>query len=90
LSAALVAPQGDRNSYIYQDLDAKLDVQFKKAPKLYWIACGNADFLVNNNKDFMKKLDEKGYKYEYTETEGGHTWKNWRNYLTMFVPRLFK
>ena len=65
-------------------------VQFKKAPKLYWIACGKDDFLVNNNKEFMKKMDDKGYKYEYVETDGGHTWKNWRNYLTMFVPRLFK
>ena len=90
LSAALVAPQGGRDSYIYKDLDAKLAVQFKKAPKLYWIACGKDDFLVNNNKEFMKKMDEKGYKYEYVETDGGHTWKNWRNYLTMFVPRLFK
>lgn len=90
LSAAIVAPQGDRDSYIYKDLDAKLDVQFKKAPKLYWIACGNADFLVKNNKDFLQKLVEKGYKCEYTETAGGHTWKNWRDYLTMFVPRLFK
>ena len=38
----------------------------------------------------MKKLDEKGYKYQYVESEGGHTWKNWRNYLTQFVPLLFK
>lgn len=90
LSAALVGAQGDRDSYIYKDLDAKVDKQFKKAPKLYWIACGNADSLIKNNQEFMAKLDEKGYKYTFVESEGGHTWKNWRNYLTQFVPLLFK
>lgn len=93
LSAALndhSDTQAARDSYIYKDLDAKLDRQFKKAPKLYWIACGSADGLIVNNKEFMAKLDAKGYKYEFLETEGGHTWQNWRNYLTRFVPRLFK
>ena len=34
-------------------------------------------------------LDEKGYKYEYFETGGGHIWKNWRIYLSEFAPKLF-
>ena len=32
----------------------------------------------------------KGYKYEYVETEGGHIWRNWRIYLTMFAQKVFK
>lgn len=93
LSAALndhSDTQAERDSYIYKDFDEKLDRQFKKAPKLYWIACGNADNLMVNNKELMAKMDAKGYKYEFVETEGGHTWQNWRNYLTRFVPLLFK
>ena len=93
LSAALndhSDTQSSRDSYIYKDLDSKLDRQFAKAPKLYWIACGNADSLFGNNKDFCARLDAKGYKYIFVESDGGHTWHNWRNYLTQFVPLLFK
>ena len=35
-------------------------------------------------------LDKKGYPYTYYETGEGHIWKNWRIYLTEFVPMLFK
>lgn len=93
LSAALndhSDTQAARDSYIYKDLDSKLDRQFRKAPKLYWIACGNGDSLFKNNQDFMAKLDAKGYKYTFVESDGGHTWHNWRHYLTQFVPLLFK
>ena len=77
-------------SPIYQDFDKKLDTYFSKKPALLWIGCGKTDFLIQANRDFMKKLDEKGYKYTYMETEGGHIWKNWRIYLSEFVPLIFK
>lgn len=31
-----------------------------------------------------------GNKYTFVESDGGHTWHNWRHYLTQFVPLLFK
>lgn len=77
-------------SEIYENLDEKLAVQFKKAPKLYWIGIGSDDFLYQSNVEFRKKLDDKGYKYTYVETDGGHTWRNWRIYLTDFTQKLFK
>ncbi len=77
-------------SPLYQDFDGKLAKYFAKKPALLWIGCGNTDFLFQANKDFMKKLDENGFKYTFMETEGGHIWKNWRIYLTEFVPLLFK
>ncbi|MBO6097777.1 MAG: esterase, partial [Bacteroidales bacterium] len=77
-------------SPMYMDFDGKLDKYFAKKPALLWIGCGNTDFLFQANKDFMKKLDEKGYKYTFMETDGGHIWKNWRIYLAEFVPLLFK
>ncbi|MCI2083179.1 MAG: esterase, partial [Bacteroidales bacterium] len=64
--------------------------QFSKKPKLYWIGIGNADFLYKANADYRKKLDSTGYKYTYFETGEGHLWKNWRIYLSKFVPSLFK
>ncbi len=48
------------------------------------------DFLYQSSADLRQYLDEKGYPYEYMETEGGHIWRNWRIYLTMFAQKLFK
>jgi enterochelin esterase family protein len=58
--------------------------------KLFWIACGKDDFLFNANNSFDALLKEKGITHEYAVTEGNHSWPVWRNYLTTFVPRLFK
>lgn len=82
-------PQGDY-AYIYQNVDEKLARQFSKAPRLYYIAIGDADFLYKDNVGYRQKLDQKGYRYEYRETDGGHIWSNWRKYLNWFAPRLFK
>ncbi|NDV95919.1 esterase [Dysgonomonas sp. 521] len=67
----------------------KLEVQKKNGFKLYWIACGTTDFLYKGVVDSMKKMDEIGFKYTYRESGGGHTWDNWRIYLTEFAPQLF-
>jgi len=63
---------------------------FTSKPKLYWIGIGNEDFLYKINTELRRYLDEKGYKYEYFENDGGHLWRNWRIYLSMFAQRLFK
>lgn len=79
-------------SPIYGDFDKKLDNLFSKKnrPTLFYIACGNSDFLFKANTDFRAQLDAKGYPYKYYETDGGHIWRNWRKYLADFTPRLFK
>ena len=77
-------------SPIYQDFDKKLATYFSKKPALLWIGCGNTDFLFQANKDFMKKLDDNKFPYTFMETDGGHIWKNWRIYLSEFVPLIFK
>ncbi len=77
-------------SSIYQDFDAKLAKYYAAKPKLLWIGCGNTDFLWQANLDFKKKLEDNGYKFSFMETDGGHIWKNWRIYLSEFVPLLFK
>lgn len=90
-SAVITSDRPGENRYMYEDFDAKLDKQFAKAPKLYWTAIGKADiFLYEDNANFRKKLDEKGVKYTYMETEGGHIWKDWRIHLTTFVQNIFK
>lgn len=59
-------------------------------PKLYYIAIGKDDFLYDLNVDYRQLLDKYDMDYLYNETEGGHTWSNWRHYLLDFAPRLFK
>jgi enterochelin esterase family protein len=56
---------------------------------LYWIAIGETDFLYKQDVEFRERLDSIGFKYTYKESEGGHTWSNWRDYLTEFAPKLF-
>lgn len=58
--------------------------------KLYWIACGTEDFLIESVNNLRKLYDGMGFKYEYVETTGGHTWSNWRIYLAELSPKLFK
>ncbi len=63
---------------------------FGSGPRLYWIGMGRTDFLYQSTADLRAYLDGKGYAYEYVETEGGHIWRNWRVYLTLFAQKLFR
>lgn len=88
-SAAIFPPEGSQ-APIYQNFEEKLKTQFRKNPKLYWIAIGSDDFLYDANTEYRKILDKNGLPYTYYETPEGHIWKNWRIYLSEFVPQLFK
>jgi enterochelin esterase-like enzyme len=55
----------------------------------YWVACGKEDFVMESNKRLLSMLEKTGLEHEYFENEGGHTWANWRTYLSMFAPMLF-
>ena len=90
LFSAAIMPNKEASSPIYENMEGKLKVQFDKKPALYWIAIGKTDFLYKANEEYRKLLDKKGYKYTYYESDEGHIWKNWRIYLTEFVPMLFR
>lgn len=89
LFSAAILPDKKVSSPIYENLEEKLQKQFEKSPALYYIAIGDKDFLYAANQEYRKLLDEKGYKYVYEESPEGHIWKNWRIYLSDFLPRLF-
>jgi enterochelin esterase-like enzyme len=62
-----------------------------KRLKLFWIGCGKNDMTVTDGpRKLSDLLKRKGINHEFHETEGGHTWINWRLYLRDFVPLLFK
>ena len=83
-------PREGVNSKVYDNLDEKLKIQFAQKPKLFWIACGRTDFLIEANNDFRQKLYDNKYQHTNFESNEGHIWKNWRLYLTVFVPKLFQ
>ena len=91
-----VSTTGDFRNDFYKQLQGneeaktQLATLFKNKPKLYWIGMGKTDFLYKSSADLCRYFDEKGYKYTYLETEGGHIWRNWRVYLTEFAQKIFK
>ena len=62
----------------------------KAGVKLYFLACGDADFLFEGSKTLDKTLTEQGLDHIFYVSDGGHVWANWRLYLNTFAPMLFK
>ena len=50
----------------------------------------NKKQIISQWKKYWKKLDDNNFKYIYNESGGGHTWDNWRIYLSDYAPHLFK
>jgi enterochelin esterase-like enzyme len=73
-----------------QERDTKIEALKKSGYKLYWIACGKDDFVYQGVVTLRNTLDKHNFKYVYRESTGGHTWANWRIYLSEFAPMLFK
>lgn len=90
LFSAAIMPREGVTSPIYENMEQKLEVLFGNNPKLYYIAIGKTDFLYEANVGLRQRLDAAGYPYTYNESEGGHVWRNWRDYLVDFAPRLFR
>ncbi|MDD3946152.1 MAG: alpha/beta hydrolase-fold protein [Bacteroidales bacterium] len=81
---------GQFGNYNKEEHVAQLKALEKADPVLYWIGCGKTDFLYQSVLDLIKLYDEIGFSYIYRESEGGHSWNNWRVYLSEFAPLLFK
>jgi enterochelin esterase-like enzyme len=73
-----------------EERKAKLEALKNSGYKLYWIACGKDDFVYKGVVTLRETLDKLNFKYVYRESTGGHTWANWRIYLSEFSPMLFK
>jgi enterochelin esterase family protein len=66
------------------------DPKLKKGLKLIWFSTGSADFLLANSKGTVEMLNRHGFSAAFRESEGAHTWANWRNYLHELAPHLFR
>jgi enterochelin esterase family protein len=83
-----ITPAGE--AWVKQHQAKLNDANLKKGLKLLWFATGKEDFLLGVTKGTLDLLKKFGFNPIYEETPGGHTWINWRNYLTDFAPKLFK
>ena len=67
--------------------------QQKALPYIYQ-SCGTEDFLIANNRDFLKLLNDKKIPHEFREHPGIHDWVFWddqvREFLDMAERRLKK
>ncbi len=66
------------------------DVSLKKGLKLVWFGTGTEDFLVQTTQATVDMLKKHEFNVTYRETDGGHTWLKWRDYLAEFAPQLFQ
>jgi len=82
------SPSGPSFEEKYKDIldDAKL----KDGLKLFWFATGKDDFLVETSRATVAMFKKHQFNVIYKETEGAHTWTNWREYLNEFAPMLFQ
>ena len=90
LFSPAILPYQNRTAKAYQDIEGTLIRQIENGYKLYWIGIGKADPLYNNVLDYHYRIEAMEMPHTYHESDGGHTWKNWRVYLSKFVPQLFR
>lgn len=62
----------------------------RKGLKVLWFATGKEDRLLPTTNATVEMLKKHGLDATFSESPGGHTWINWRNYLAEFAPRLFQ
>jgi enterochelin esterase family protein len=67
-------------------LDSKANAQLK----LFWIACGTEDRLIDTNRKFREWLKSKEVRHTAIETPGAHTWMVWRRNLAALAQLLFR
>jgi enterochelin esterase-like enzyme len=65
------------------------NAELKQGLELVWFATGKEDFLIETSRATVALLEKHGFDVVFKETEGGHTWINWREYLREFAALLF-
>jgi enterochelin esterase-like enzyme len=88
VAAAPAAPFGD--AWEKRNLAMLDNAAAKKGLKVLWFSTGKDDFLVETTRSTVELLKRHGFAAQYVESAGGHTWLNWRDYLSQFAPLLFQ
>jgi enterochelin esterase family protein len=81
---------GEANDWESRNLAVLDDASLKKGLKLVWFSTGKDDGLMSTTKSTVDLLKKHGFNVAFQESNGAHTWINWRNYLNIFAPQLFQ
>lgn len=66
------------------------DPRLKDGLEVFWFATGRDDFLIETSRATVAMFRKHGFEVTFKETDGGHTWINWQQYLNEFAPLLFQ
>jgi enterochelin esterase family protein len=86
-AATNAPPRPDWEATHREDLD---NATLKKGTTVIWLSTGVDDGLITNTRATVELLKKHGFNPVFKESPGGHTWINWRNYLSEFATRLFQ
>ena len=75
---------GEKETLAYFDRLAKSRLA------LVWTACGSDDPVYADAQRLDRELTQHNVWHSFFVSSGGHGWNNWRHYLDMFLPILFK
>ena len=82
------SPQADVDAFVARNA-AGLAARAAAREPVYF-AMGTDDFLYGAVAPTRAMFEQVGIAHHYNESDGGHSWINWRRYLNDFLPRLFK
>jgi enterochelin esterase-like enzyme len=88
--AASAAPANPGAGWEEQNKARLDDPALKKGVKLLWFATGKDDRLITTTSATVDLFKKHGFTPVFEESDGAHTWINWRNYLNEFAPQLFR
>ena len=71
-----------------ETLVKKLKKEGKALPEIL-MCCGTEDFLLENNRQFHRFLEDEGVEHIYEEDEGNHDMVFWSKYVEKFIPIMF-
>ena len=77
-SRALLQDRGGQNAEIQLRIEALL------------VGLGRDGHRTGERTAVIEKFKSQGVRIETRETPGGHTWDNWRLYLSEVAPKLFR
>lgn len=83
-------PAGNEPSWEERHKETLDQEQLKDGLRLLWFATGKDDFLLKTSQATVEMLKKHKFDVTYKETDGGHTWLVWRDYLIEFAPQLFR
>ncbi len=77
-----------------REQEEKTDLaQYKRSGKpfkLYWVGAGQYDIAKANSAATVELLKKYGITPVTHDSAGFHAWNNWRDYLHIFAPQLFR